>query len=74
MKTLLYIWVSLIILLIAGFWYMNNEINRLVRVSALSEDSLQVTAKVPYNGHNMPVVRNYGTQETYDPQQAGHNE
>lgn len=35
MKTLLAIWVLVLVILVAGFWYMNNEINNLILQGAI---------------------------------------
>lgn len=64
MKSLIIIWLGLLVILIAGFWYMNNEINKLVQ-----ENKEPVTSQQIKDAELQGAI-----EKTYDPQQAGRNE
>lgn len=64
MKTLYIIWFTVLVVLVAGFWYMNHEINKLVQ-----ENKEPVTSQQIQDAELQGAI-----EKTYDPQQAGRNE
>jgi len=63
MKTLVVIWILVLVTLIGGFWYMNHEINKLVQET-----------KEPVTSEQIRSAELSGAiEKTYDPQPAGLN-
>lgn len=82
MKSLLIIWVTLGLIIVGGFLYMNNEINKLVVESKESVTSGQIReaeqsgAIIRQGQTTLQVGDNNGGDQlqTHDPQPAGRNE